>query len=43
MFNRSPARPLSLPQISPEMQHIYDVMHNHIEMKISGAMLVTGD
>ncbi len=25
------------------MQHIYDAVHNHIEMKTSGALLVTGD
>jgi hypothetical protein len=42
MFNRTPAPELSLPSISPEMQHIYDAVHNHIKMKTSGALMVTG-
>ena len=34
---------LNAPTISAEMQHIYDAVKNHVTMKTSGALLVTGD
>ncbi len=31
------------PEISPEMQHIYDALINHLNMNTSGALLITGE
>ncbi|MEO6523712.1 MAG: hypothetical protein ABIN91_18660 [Mucilaginibacter sp.] len=39
----APNQPATITVISPEMQHIYDAVKNHVTMKTSGALLVTGD
>ncbi|MFW5757017.1 MAG: P-loop NTPase fold protein, partial [Tangfeifania sp.] len=31
------------PEIEPKMKYIYDAISNHLKMKTSGALLLTGD
>jgi type II secretory ATPase GspE/PulE/Tfp pilus assembly ATPase PilB-like protein len=32
-----------VPIISEKMQHIYDAVYNHVNMRTNGALLVTGN